>query len=54
MSSDIDECASNPCKNGGTCKDGIDSYSCECAPGYEGYNCDNGIFESLRIAITIS
>ena len=27
------ECASNPCKNGGTCKDGINSFTCTCAAG---------------------
>ena len=29
----IDECASQPCVNGGTCVDGINSYICQCRPG---------------------
>jgi VCBS repeat-containing protein len=35
----IDDCPVNACLNGGTCKDEIDTYSCECAAGYEGENC---------------
>ena len=34
--SDIDECISNPCKTNAECKDGINSYSCECKEGYSG------------------
>ena len=39
---DIDECDSNPCQNGGTCKDQVNSYMCECVPGYDGDECENG------------
>ena len=39
---DIDECASAPCQNGGTCVDVINAYICNCAPGYEGENCETG------------
>ena len=39
---DIDECGSNPCKNGGTCGDGIFSYTCTCVPGYTGHDCETG------------
>ncbi|KAH3846512.1 hypothetical protein DPMN_088814, partial [Dreissena polymorpha] len=34
----IDECRSNPCSNGGTCKD-INKYQCQCANGYFGNHC---------------
>ena len=37
---DINECASNPCQNGGTCVDGLDI--CNCAKGYNGANCEIG------------
>ena len=40
---DIDECASSPCQNGGTCNDGINSYTCDCVPGHTGDNCEIGI-----------
>ena len=41
-SPDVDECVSSPCENGGTCNDGINSYTCYCLPGYEGDNCEIG------------
>ena len=34
-----DDCAPDPCLNGGTCSDGVDSFSCACAAGYEGPTC---------------
>ncbi len=40
--SDINECASNPCQNGGVCMDGINRYVCQCPPGFGGPNCDVG------------
>ena len=41
---DIDECASSPCQNGGTCNDGVNSYSCDCVPGHAGDNCEIGLY----------
>ncbi|KAL4222352.1 Cell wall integrity and stress response component 2 [Mactra antiquata] len=36
-----DVCASMPCKNGATCTmSSSTSYTCQCAPGWEGTNCD--------------
>ena len=35
----IDECSPNPCQNGGTCIDGINSYNCSCVDGYTGTDC---------------
>lgn len=35
----IDECAGNPCHNGGTCQDGINSFACRCPEGYHGPTC---------------
>ena len=37
---DEDECASAPCRNGGTCVDGIDTYFCRCTEGFGGRNCE--------------
>lgn len=34
------ECASEPCKNGGSCSDGMGSYSCACPPGFTGSSCE--------------
>ena len=39
---DLDECDSDPCENGGDCKNGDNSYSCICEPGYLGINCETG------------
>ena len=37
--SDIDECASDPCQNGGTCVDQVNGYLCQCVPGYTDLQC---------------
>nr|CAB3233619.1 protein crumbs [Phallusia mammillata] len=37
--SEINECSSNPCRNGATCVDEINRYLCECVPGYKGLTC---------------
>lgn len=39
---DVNECSSNPCKNGGSCKDGVNQYSCSCMAGYTGHMCQTG------------
>jgi hypothetical protein len=41
----INECAGNPCVNGGTCTDGTNSYTCACPAGYTGTNCEIDIDE---------
>lgn len=43
--SDVDECASNPCLNGGRCEDGVNQFICHCPPGYGGKRCDIDIDE---------
>lgn len=39
----LDDCASYPCANGGTCQDGVNDYSCTCPPGYNGKNCSTPV-----------
>ena len=39
---DIDECASSPCQNGGTCVDALNTHTCNCNPGYGGDDCETG------------
>lgn len=45
---DIDECASLPCKNNGTCYDGMNSFVCECAEGFTGTTCENDVDECSK------
>lgn len=40
--SDVDECLSNPCYNGGSCVNGVMKYSCNCKPGFTGSRCQIG------------
>ena len=44
---DTDECASNPCQNGGACSDGVNKYNCVCQSGYEDANCQTGRSDCL-------
>ena len=37
-----DECASNPCQNGGTCDDYVNAFLCRCPVGYGGALCETG------------
>jgi len=39
---DIDECASNPCQDGGSCIDQINGYTCNCSNSTTGVNCERG------------
>lgn len=41
--SDVNECDSNPCMNGGTCTQGEPgSYICRCPRGFSGDSCELG------------
>ncbi|KAM5327344.1 sushi, nidogen and EGF-like domain-containing protein 1 isoform 1-T13 [Glossophaga mutica] len=37
---DVNECASQPCQNGGTCTHGVNSFSCQCLAGFGGPTCE--------------
>lgn len=37
----INDCAGSPCKNGGTCQDGINAYTCSCKTPWSGSTCQN-------------
>ena len=37
-----DNCIGNPCQNDGMCVDGINDYTCQCQPGFSGYDCEIG------------
>ena len=52
---DINECASRPCQNGGTCTDHVNTYTCSCVGGYMGAVCEISnafVFVSFFLYIT--
>ncbi|XP_003980582.1 coagulation factor VII [Felis catus] len=44
---DGDQCASNPCQNGGSCEDQLQSYICFCLDNFEGRNCETNKKDQL-------
>ena len=51
--SDVLECSSNPCLNGGLCFEGPDSYFCRCSGGFQGDQCENGEFYLYVVAFLV-
>ena len=47
----INECASNPCLNGGTCTDDILGYMCTCPAHMSGPNCKTGKYKTDRYSV---
>lgn len=37
---EFDECWSQPCRNGATCRDALGTYFCDCPPGFVGEHCE--------------
>lgn len=52
--SDIDECSSNPCANGGTCVDSVNDFRCICPAGFSGKNCSTGNFSQTCLPVSLS
>ena len=42
--SDIDDCKTKPCKNGGRCSDHVNDFSCDCVAGWTGKTCNESRF----------
>ncbi|TRY75103.1 hypothetical protein TCAL_09357 [Tigriopus californicus] len=40
---DIDDCLPENCLNGGNCIDDINSFSCQCSPGFSGQYCEDSV-----------
>lgn len=52
---EINECASSPCRNGGSCEDLVNRFECHCTAEYEGDNCQYVLGEqpaTLRLPTT--
>ena len=39
VSVDINDCTPTSCENGGTCVDGVNNVTCNCATGFTGETC---------------
>ncbi|KAH1029878.1 hypothetical protein HUJ05_003031 [Dendroctonus ponderosae] len=48
----VNECASNPCQNGGTCIDIFLGFVCQCPTGWEGNTCSIDVNECTRFVGT--
>lgn len=44
----INDCRGNPCLNGGTCVDLVNSFQCICREGWSGNLCDQGELEDTK------
>jgi hypothetical protein len=44
----LNECNSFPCLNGGVCTDGDFSYTCDCADGFIGDDCEDDVAQTAR------
>ena len=51
---DIDDCVNHTCGNGGSCEDGVNSYSCNCLVGFTGNHCETGSMHVVEALIIIA
>ena len=40
LTTDVDECASDPCMNGGVCINGVNQFYCSCPNAFAGDTCE--------------
>ncbi|XP_078371962.1 von Willebrand factor D and EGF domain-containing protein-like isoform X7 [Oculina patagonica] len=45
---DVDDCVNHKCRNGGSCEDGVNSYSCTCMMGFTGDHCETDIDDCVN------
>ena len=45
----VNPCDSYPCKNGGTCENDEDTFTCNCTEKFEGPTCDAKGFSNLPV-----
>lgn len=50
---DINECDTNPCENGGQCTNSEGSFTCSCAGGWRGLACIQGKFSKYLNEIQV-
>ena len=59
FATDFNECKSHPCQNGAACMDQLNSFRCNCLPGFKGTLCETSktfllVFHSIRKHILVS
>ena len=58
---EINECASQPCFNNGTCTELVNAFNCVCVAGWTGLQCQTGgpnipcrlLFSSYQVSIIL-
>ena len=50
---DMDDCVNHTCANGGSCMDGVNTYTCNCPPGFTGMYCEKGKVSNTLTPLTL-